>query len=50
MSFSRDARLPSRGDLDPGLVYRVPESFLAEQKAAIWSEIPAWAPGDALMT
>ena len=27
----------------------VPESFLAEQKAAIWSEIPAWAPGDALM-
>jgi len=27
----------------------VPESFLAEQKAAIWSEIPAWAPGDSLM-
>ncbi|MEP7382995.1 MAG: NAD-dependent epimerase/dehydratase family protein [Gemmatimonadota bacterium] len=27
----------------------VPESFLEEQKARIWSEIPAWAPGDALM-
>jgi 2'-hydroxyisoflavone reductase len=27
----------------------VPESFLAEQKARIWSEIPAWAPGDPLM-
>jgi 2'-hydroxyisoflavone reductase len=27
----------------------VPETFLAEQKAAIWSEIPAWAPGDPLM-
>lgn len=27
----------------------VPESFLDEQKARIWSEIPAWAPGDPLM-
>jgi 2'-hydroxyisoflavone reductase len=27
----------------------VSEAFLAEQKAAIWSEIPAWAPGDPLM-
>ena len=27
----------------------VPESFLDEQKAKIWSEIPAWAPGDPLM-
>ncbi len=27
----------------------VPESFLAEQKARIWSELPAWAPGDPLM-
>ncbi len=27
----------------------VPESFLDEQKVKIWSEIPAWAPGDALM-
>lgn len=27
----------------------VPESFLAEQKVRIWSEIPAWAPGDPLM-
>jgi 2'-hydroxyisoflavone reductase len=26
----------------------VPESFLAEQKVAIWSEMPAWAPGDPL--
>ncbi len=27
----------------------VPETFLDEQKARIWSEIPAWAPGDPLM-
>jgi len=27
----------------------VPESFLAEQKVRIWSELPAWAPGDPLM-
>ncbi|MBK8250153.1 MAG: NAD-dependent epimerase/dehydratase family protein [Gemmatimonadetes bacterium] len=27
----------------------VPESFLAEQKLRIWSDIPAWAPGDPLM-
>ncbi len=27
----------------------VTESFLDEQKARIWSEIPAWAPGDPLM-
>ncbi len=27
----------------------VPESFLDEQKARIWSDIPAWAPGDVLM-
>jgi 2'-hydroxyisoflavone reductase len=27
----------------------VPEDFLAQQKAAVWSEIPAWAPGDPLM-
>jgi 2'-hydroxyisoflavone reductase len=26
----------------------VPESFLAEHKVAIWSEMPAWAPGDPL--
>lgn len=26
----------------------VPETFLAEQKAAIWSDIPAWSPGDPL--
>jgi len=26
----------------------VSEDFLAEQKVAIWSEIPAWAPGDIL--
>ncbi|MBX3148094.1 MAG: NAD-dependent epimerase/dehydratase family protein [Gemmatimonadales bacterium] len=26
----------------------VPETFLAEQKAAIWSEVPAWSPGDPL--
>lgn len=27
----------------------VPEEFLAAQKVAIWSELPAWAPGDPLM-
>jgi 2'-hydroxyisoflavone reductase len=27
----------------------VPESFLAEQKVRIWSDIPAWAPGDPMM-
>ncbi len=27
----------------------VPESFLSEQKLRIWSELPAWAPGDPLM-
>ncbi len=27
----------------------VSEEFLAAQKAAIWSEVPAWAPGDPLM-
>jgi 2'-hydroxyisoflavone reductase len=27
----------------------VSEAFLAEQKVAIWSQIPAWAPGDPLM-
>ncbi|MCC6929349.1 MAG: NAD-dependent epimerase/dehydratase family protein [Gemmatimonadaceae bacterium] len=27
----------------------VPESFLAEQKLGIWSDIPAWAPGDPIM-
>ncbi len=27
----------------------VPETFLAEQKVRIWSELPAWAPGDPLM-
>lgn len=27
----------------------VPESFLDQQKARIWSDIPAWAPGDPLM-
>lgn len=27
----------------------VPESFLAEQKLRIWSDLPAWAPGDPLM-
>lgn len=27
----------------------VSEEFLAEQKVAIWSEIPAWVPGDPLM-
>jgi 2'-hydroxyisoflavone reductase len=27
----------------------VPESFLDEQKVRIWSELPAWAPGDPLM-
>jgi 2'-hydroxyisoflavone reductase len=26
----------------------VPESFLAEQQLRIWSDIPAWAPGDPL--
>ncbi len=26
----------------------VPESFLAEQKLRIWSDLPAWAPGDPL--
>lgn len=26
----------------------VPETFLAEQKVAIWSDMPAWAPGDTL--
>jgi 2'-hydroxyisoflavone reductase len=28
----------------------VPESFLAEQQVRIWSELPAWAPGDPLMS
>jgi len=27
----------------------VPESFLAEQKVRIWSDVPAWAPGDPMM-
>ncbi|MEO6447051.1 MAG: NAD-dependent epimerase/dehydratase family protein [Gemmatimonadaceae bacterium] len=27
----------------------LPESFLSEQKVRIWSEMPAWAPGDPLM-
>jgi 2'-hydroxyisoflavone reductase len=27
----------------------VPEDFLAEQKVAVWSEIPAWSPGEPLM-
>jgi len=27
----------------------VPESFLAEQKVRIWSDVPAWAPGDPTM-
>lgn len=27
----------------------VPESFLAEQKVRIWSDVPAWAPGDGTM-
>ncbi len=27
----------------------VPETFLAEQKVAVWSELPAWAPGEPLM-
>ena len=27
----------------------VPEDFLAEQKLRVWSDIPAWAPGDPLM-
>lgn len=27
----------------------VSEQFLSEQKVAIWSELPAWAPGDPLM-
>ena len=27
----------------------VPESFLDEQKVRIWSDMPAWAPGDPLM-
>jgi 2'-hydroxyisoflavone reductase len=27
----------------------VSEDFLAAQKVAIWSQIPAWAPGDLLM-
>jgi 2'-hydroxyisoflavone reductase len=27
----------------------VSEAFLAEQKVRIWSELPAWAPGDPLM-
>jgi 2'-hydroxyisoflavone reductase len=27
----------------------VPEDFLQEQKAAVWSEIPAWSPGEPLM-
>jgi 2'-hydroxyisoflavone reductase len=27
----------------------VPESFLSEQKVRIWSDVPAWAPGDPTM-
>jgi len=27
----------------------VPETFLAEQKVRIWSDVPAWAPGDGTM-
>jgi 2'-hydroxyisoflavone reductase len=27
----------------------VPEDFLAEQKVAVWSQLPAWAPGEPLM-
>ncbi len=27
----------------------VPESFLAEQKVRMWSDLPAWAPGDPMM-
>jgi 2'-hydroxyisoflavone reductase len=27
----------------------VPETFLAEQKVRIWSDLPAWAPGDGTM-
>lgn len=27
----------------------VPETFLAEQKVRMWSDLPAWAPGDPLM-
>jgi 2'-hydroxyisoflavone reductase len=27
----------------------VPEDFLQEQKVAVWSEIPAWSPGEPLM-
>jgi 2'-hydroxyisoflavone reductase len=27
----------------------VPEDFLAEQKVAVWTQVPAWAPGDPLM-